>query len=87
MRKAFYVAVGTVLAVIGAVIFISPMPLGFMFLIPGVALLVLGSERVASWVQRRRARNAELNEKMTEACEHMPDAVSTPLEETVPDKA
>ncbi|GGY49976.1 hypothetical protein [Parvularcula lutaonensis] len=87
MRKALYVTLGTVLAMIGGIIFVSPMPLGFLFLIPGLALLVLGSERVANWVRRRRARNAELNEKMTEACEHMPDAVSAPLEETVPDKA
>lgn len=86
MRKIILVSLGSLLAIAGGILVILPTPLGFMLFIPGVALLVMGSDSVAGWVERRRARNAEVDQKMTELCEKIPDPIATPLQETKPEE-
>lgn len=84
MVRFFYILFGIILTAFGALIFLSPMPLGFLFLLPGLALLVTGSDHVARWFMRRRARNAELNQKITDLEDKAPGPISKPLRETDP---
>ena len=86
MKKTFFLIAGVVVTFVGAIIFVSPAPFGFAILIPGLALLVMGSDTVAEWIRDRRRKHDELDEKMLEAESEAPEEVSEPLQKTDPNE-
>ena len=84
MRKILYCSLGALLAIPGLLIAISPLPLGFLLLLPGMMFLIMGSERVRRWVSERRRRNREINARMADVEDTLPPSVSAPLKTTRP---
>lgn len=87
MIKFLLITAGGILSFIGVLLFISPIPLGFIFLAPGLAMLISGSDSFAKWVRRRRAKHDGLNEKLQAAEDMAPDAICEPLRKTEPSKS
>ncbi|ADM09313.1 hypothetical protein PB2503_06237 [Parvularcula bermudensis HTCC2503] len=75
------IALGLLITGGGLVLFVSPLPMGFALILPGLALLVIASDRVARFVRRRREHHPEFDERLKDAEQIMPDEVSDPVEE------
>jgi len=75
---------GTLLSAVGAIVFVSPLPFGFLLLLPGLGLLVSGSDTVAGWLKALRERSGAVNQSMNEAAAQAPDAAAEPLNKTEP---
>lgn len=84
LKKSLFLLLGAILTLIGALFFISPLPIGFVFLIPGLALLIMGNESIANWVQARRKKHQTLDNKLDTAQEIAPDEICDPLKRTDP---
>lgn len=85
MKKTALLVAGAIVTFVGAIVFISPIPFGFAILIPGLAMLIMGSDTVARWFKHRREAHDKLDDKMEEAQEKAPDEMNEPLERTDPD--
>ena len=86
MKKTALLIIGVIVTFIGVIVFISPIPFGFAIVIPGLAMLIMGSDSFAQWIKRRRELHDDLDEKMTEAEEQVPDDLCEPLKKTRPDE-
>lgn len=84
LRQIIFIVIGTFLAVIGVIVSVSPMPLGFLLLLPGLTMLIYGSPRFAAWVRMRRARNAEINERAVKLADKVNGPVGKALKKTDP---
>ncbi len=85
LKKSLLVIGGGVVSLVGAVIFVSPLPFGFAIILPGLAMLIMGSDKFADWVEQRRRNNESIDKKLCEAQEEAPDAIVKPLEKTDPE--
>lgn len=59
MLRLIYLGVGAVLTLAGLALSISPIPFGFLIVIPGLTLLAMGSPKIAEWLRRRRLPGGE----------------------------
>ncbi len=85
MKKTILLILGGIVTLVGLIVFVSPIPFGFAIVIPGVAMLIMGSDTVANWIKRRREEHEKLDEKLKDAEEEAPEEISEPLEKTDPD--
>lgn len=85
MKKGALLIAGAIVTLIGVIVFVSPIPFGFAIVIPGLAMLIMGSDTVARWIKRQREDHEEIDDKLKTAEEEAPDEISEPLEKTDPD--
>ncbi|WP_370339695.1 hypothetical protein [Parvularcula marina] len=83
-RKAVFILLGLIFLIPGLVVSISPVPLGFVLLLPGVTFLIIGSRQFRRWIRRRRERNAEINARIITAEDSLPGPIADPLKLTRP---
>lgn len=85
MKKGALLIAGAIVTLIGVIVFVSPIPFGFAIVIPGLAMLIMGSDTVARWIKRQREDHEEIDDKLKTAEEEAPDEISEPLEKADPD--
>jgi hypothetical protein len=77
-------ALGALLTVLGAVLTISPLPLGFVFAFFGLGLMIMHSPRMAAWVRFNRTYNDAVDRHADLAARHIPGKVGKALARTSP---
>ncbi|MGE6697471.1 hypothetical protein ACQKH5_07265 [Hyphomonas sp. NPDC076900] len=78
----FYRLVGVLLILLGLPLFWTPVPVGAVLILGGVALLVANSATARSWLHRRRARHPRLDQWMEKSEKYMPPAFARILHRT-----
>lgn len=85
MVKILMAAGGAVATAFGLFVMILPIPFGLPLVIAGLAMMIMGSRRVAAWVRRRRAQHESLNETLRAVQKKSPDLIRKPLKMTAPE--
>jgi hypothetical protein len=65
--RIFYIVLGALLILGGLPLFWTPVPVGAVLIVIGLALIVANSRTARDWVQERRERNPGLDRWMTKA--------------------
>ncbi|MCQ8185293.1 hypothetical protein [Parvularcula maris] len=84
MKRVFMLGVGGFLTVMGVILTISPVPLGFVLAFFGLGLMIMHSPRMAAWVRFNRTYNDTVDKHATYAAKHMPGKVGQALDRTSP---
>ncbi len=78
----FYKLVGGLLILVGLPLFWTPIPVGGVLILGGVALLVSNSPSARRWLHRRRARHPRLDRWMRRSERFVPPAFARILHRT-----
>jgi hypothetical protein len=76
--------IGGLLTMVGALLTISPLPLGFVLAFFGLGLMIMHSPRRAAWIRLNRTYNDTVDRHASYAAKHMPEPVAGALERTSP---
>ena len=77
-RFGFFVA-ALVFFALGIVALPTPLPIGFIFFVIGIALLVMSSTIVRGWFHRLRRRHGWVDRRMRNVEPHLPDEMREAL--------
>ncbi|PKP80763.1 MAG: hypothetical protein CVT79_13340 [Alphaproteobacteria bacterium HGW-Alphaproteobacteria-18] len=79
-----YRLVGVLLILVGLPLFWTPVPIGAVLILGGMALLVANSPAARRWLLRRRERHPRLDRWMERSEKYMPPAFARILRRTSP---
>lgn len=84
ITKMFLTVTGGLLTLIGALIFISPLPLGVFVVAAGLAMMIKGSTTCCTWIAHRRAVHERLNRFLSFLEDNSPHGIADLLRRTHP---
>lgn len=82
--KLFYTIVGVLLILAGLPLFWTPVPIGAVLILIGIALIVGNSSSARNWLRESRSRHARLNRWMSHTEKYLPTPFSRALRDTHP---
>ncbi|TRO96967.1 hypothetical protein FKB34_03110 [Glycocaulis profundi] len=80
--RIFYIVLGALLILGGLPLFWTPVPVGAILIVIGLALIVANSHTAREWVHERRERNPGLDRWMNKAEDYTPPPFKRILHKT-----